>query len=171
MTFRQRLGLAARRWARRLGRGLLWTGVIALFLWKAPIIPYSPTCSEDSFATGTPIPAGFSLDLSGHEIIIEGPMTTAFVDRFTKSLNWWEVSYLRIGNNVFLSFWTELSGGNDGLINANNRALDSLWPQLRAKDAPTNLRARLKRLNPPDGIYDDCALARAIAIENFGRGE
>lgn len=170
LTFRHRTSLAVRRWARRLGQWFLWTGVIALFLWKAPIIPYSPTCPENFFAIGTPIPAGFSKDLGGDKIIIKGPMSAAFVDGFTDFLSNWGVSYLRIGNNVFLSIWDELSGANDGLINGNSKTLGNLSHRLREADAPPDIRERATRRSPDIHISDDCLLSRAVAIENWGQG-
>jgi hypothetical protein len=170
LTFRERLGLAARRLARRLGWAVLWIVLVALFLWKAPIIPFSPTCSQRSFHLSDDPPQGFSRDLGGDKIIIEGPMSTAFVDEFTEFLNWWGVSYLRIGNNVFISFWDELSGANDGLINSNDKTLRGLGHRLREPDAPPDIRERAVHRVPDISVPDDCLLARAVAIENWGRG-
>jgi len=171
LTLRQRLGRAARNGAHPLGRWVLWTGLIALFLWKAPVVPYSPTCTKKNLPAGAPAPPGTSQEWMGDDLVIEGPMTKEFVDSFTKHLDWWNVSYLRIGDNVFLSFWTEFTGGYDGIVNSNDRALDEQHTQLDLPGAPPELRARAGRMKRGEHVFDDCLLARAVAIENWGRGE
>jgi len=84
----------------------------------------------------------------------------------------WKIRYIRFGNAVLLRFADWYFDPTDAVVNSNSKSMAYLADREYSpvwQDMPEEVRTSVAQMESRFDAFDNCDIARALAIENWGR--
>ena len=152
---------------------------VLLFLSEVPWYPYRPYCSlfweytDDGERRPLPDwvePYGV---FGPYGLEIRGRVSEAFAKAVVEEMRFWGVGAVRFGPDVFTRFRDRIGAGGQ-FHNAHVRSVihfprptdgsNPVWVSM-----PEDLKKRVLAIAETRELFEDCELARALTMENWGR--